>query len=75
MAIWRCDTLPFSNSGSKSVRYGFLKDANFSPRPNFYKCILRLEFYAVVQFKDFRFFLVLISFFLAGRRLFSDVTH
>ena len=55
--------------------YGFLKDASFDPQSNFYTCILHLKFYHVEQFKDYSFLLILISFLLAGRRLFSDVTH
>ena len=57
------------------MRYGILKDGSFHPQPNFYTCILRLEFYQVRRFKDYRFFLILIFFLLAGRRLFSDETH
>ena len=37
-------------------------------------CILGLEFYQVGEFKDYSFLLILISFVLAGPRLFSDVT-
>ena len=37
-------------------------------------CILRLEFYQVGQCKDYSFLLILISYVLAGPRLFSDVT-
>ena len=55
--------------------YGCLKDASFDPRSNFSTYILRLEFYQVGQFEDYRFLLILISFLLAGARLFSDVTH
>ena len=57
------------------MRYGVLKDASFHPQPNFYTCILRLDFYPVGQIKGYRFFLILISFLLAGSLLFSDVTH
>ena len=67
--------MPFPASNSKSMRYGFLKDASFHPQPNFYPCVLRLKFYQVGQFKDFRFVLILIPFLLAGPRLFNDVTH
>ena len=55
------------------MRYGFLKDASFDPQSSFYTCILRLEFQQVGQFKDYRFLLILISFLLAGPRLFNDV--
>ena len=55
--------------------YGFLKDASFYPRPNFHTCILRLEFYQNGKFNDYRFLLILISFLLAGARLFRDVTQ
>ena len=57
------------------MRYGRLKDASFHPQPNFYTCILRLEFYPVGQFQDYRFLLILISFLVVGPRLFGDVTH
>ena len=55
------------------MRYGRLKDASFHPKPNFYTCILRLEFYPVGQFQDYRFLLILISFLVVGPRLFGDV--
>ena len=54
--------------------YGCLKDSSFDPQSNFYTCILPLEFYEVAEFKDYSFLLILISFVLAGPRLFSDVT-
>ena len=61
-AIWRCDTPPFLALDSKKMRYGFLKDAIFYPPPNFFSCILRLEFYAVVEFKDYRLNINFFSF-------------
>ena len=57
------------------MRYGFLIDASFDPQSYFYTCILRLEFCQVGKIKDYRFLLILISFVLAGPRLFSAVTH
>ena len=57
------------------MRYRFSKDASFHPRSNFYTSILRLEFYQVGQFKDYRFLLILIWFLLADVRLFSDAPH
>ena len=57
------------------MRYGFLKDASFNPQSIFYTCTLHLQFYQVVQFKHYRFLLILISFLSAGPRLLSNVTH
>ena len=73
--LFRYDTLTFSASNSKIMHYGLLKDASFDSQENFYTCILRLEFCQVGKFEDYRFLLILISLFLAGPRLFSDVTH
>ena len=63
------------------MRYGCLKVSvltlsQISARV-FYakKQIIPSEFCQVGQFKDYRFFLILISFVLADPRLFSDVTH
>ena len=61
-------------SDSKSMRYGFLKDASFDPQSNFYTCVLRLEFCQVGKIKDYRFLLILNSFLLVSPRLFSAVT-